>query len=94
MTARPQKTPKGLVPIMPVIDFQYNRLGNQALLGDTANNNLGNEEFSTKRPVLAASPFSLTKSIAKVKGDWNIKDISDRQAHLAALAAKAWPLTV
>jgi Protein of unknown function (DUF1524) len=72
----------------------YNRLGNQALLGDTANNSLGNEGFSTKRAVSAESPFSLTKLIAKTKTDWTIKDINDRQVRLATLAIRAWPLTV
>jgi len=91
----PQRPGKGWKHILPEdAKANYNRLGNQALLGDTANNGLGNEEFSTKRPILALSPFSLTKSIAKVKTDWTIKDISDRQARLAALAVKAWPLTV
>jgi hypothetical protein len=91
----PQRPGKGWKHISPEdAKANYNRLGNQALLGDTANNNLGNEEFNTKRPILAASPFSLTKSIAKVKGDWTIKTISDRQAHLAALAITAWPLAV
>jgi hypothetical protein len=71
----------------------YNRLGNQALLSGESNSRLNNAEFKDKRSTLAASPFSLTKGIAKLK-DWDIPEITARQKVLAKHAVKAWPLNV
>lgn len=71
----------------------YNRLGNQALLAGSVNSKIGNVGFQDKKPALAASPFSLTSSVAKM-ADWNIVEIAKRQSKLADLAIKAWPLAV
>ncbi len=71
----------------------YNRLGNQALLAGSVNSKIGNVGFSDKKAALAASPFSLTSSIA-THTDWAVQEIADRQAILAQLAVKAWPLIV
>lgn len=71
----------------------YNRLGNQALLSGAANSKLNNAEFKDKKGALAASPFSLTKRIAKVDGDWDVAAINGRQKLLAKYALAAWPLS-
>lgn len=90
----PQRPGKGWIHISQEdAKAYYNRLGNQALLAGSVNSNLGNEEFKTKRPALLASPFSLTKRIAHGKTAWDVKDIVERQEHLASLAVKAWPLS-
>jgi hypothetical protein len=72
----------------------YNRLGNQALLSGKANSRLNNAEFKDKRKALSYSPFSLTKSVAKVRGDWGLKEITARQEVLARHAISAWPLNI
>jgi hypothetical protein len=71
----------------------FNRLGNQALLAGSVNSKIGNVGFKDKKAALASSPFSLTSSVAKSSG-WDVKDISARQATMANLAVKAWPLLV
>ena len=71
----------------------YNRLGNQALLAGSVNSKIGNVGFKEKKAALAASPFSLTASIAK-HTQWSLLDIATRQGELADLAVKAWPLNV
>jgi Protein of unknown function DUF262/Protein of unknown function (DUF1524) len=68
----------------------YNRLGNQALLSISVNSGLQNAGFSKKKQALMDSEFSLTK-IAGAQTEWGIKEISERQKILAALAVKAWP---
>jgi hypothetical protein len=68
-----------------------NRLGNQALLEATENSGVGNVAFSIKGPVLAKSLFSLTSEVGAL-ADWNLGEITARQAALAKLAVKTWPL--
>ncbi|HWF47270.1 MAG TPA: HNH endonuclease family protein [Bryobacteraceae bacterium] len=72
----------------------YNRLGNQALLSGDSNSRLNNAEFKDKKSALAASPFSLTKSISKIKDGWGVIEIAARQKELARFAVAAWPLSV
>lgn len=67
------------------------RLGNMVLMNTRLNNRGGSDTFLAKRSFLAASPFALTKAIA-TNGRWGIQEIEARQAVLAALAPKAWPL--
>ena len=71
----------------------YNRLGNQALLAGSVNSKIGNVGFKDKKAALAASPFSLTSSVAQAS-DWNVREIATRQLQLANLAVKAWSLLV
>ena len=71
----------------------YNRLGNQALLAGSVNSKIGNVGFAAKKVALAASPFSLTSSVAE-SSNWDVKMIAKRQAELAELALQAWPLNV
>jgi len=68
-----------------------NRLGNQALLEATANSGVGSVKFADKRAVLSSSEFSLTSEVGKLF-DWNIGEIATRQAKMAKLAVKTWPL--
>jgi hypothetical protein len=70
-----------------------NRLGNLALLQKKPNSDLGNESFAVKRSVRAAEDLVLTKEIGK-RSEWGKKEIEGRQAELAKLAVKAWPLSV
>jgi uncharacterized protein with ParB-like and HNH nuclease domain len=67
------------------------RLGNQALMRASDNSHIKSSDFSEKRPSLAQSPYSLTSQIAGEE-DWLPAQIEARQARLADLAPKAWPV--
>lgn len=66
------------------------RLGNMALLETGKNRNVGNATFATKKPVLAASGFALTRKIAEDHLDWLPANIESRQRALANLATTVW----
>jgi hypothetical protein len=65
------------------------RLGNHCLLRKSENDAIGNQGFSTKKPVLLASSFALTSEIGK-EVDWTPTAIADRQRNLAGLAVQVW----
>lgn len=67
-----------------------NRIGNLVLLQAGRNRLLASSGYATKRPVLQASAFSLTRSAASVPG-WGPNEISQRQTSLADLAVQTWP---
>jgi hypothetical protein len=66
------------------------RLGNLCLLQKGPNGRIGSKPFAAKKALLAKSEFTLTSEIAAVS-DWTKDAIKERQARLAALAAKVWP---
>lgn len=68
----------------------YLSLGNQAILAKAENEEVGNESFEVKAPVLAASSLELTAEIGQC-GDWTADQIRDRQIRLAELAVMTWP---
>jgi hypothetical protein len=70
----------------------YKRIGNLALLSSKLNSEIGNESFNSKKGVLAASSFVLTKRISE-NDSWGIPQIEARQADLSRLAVKCWTLT-
>jgi hypothetical protein len=65
-------------------------LGNQALLKKTHNTQIGNEAFSIKKPILAASDLALTAEIG-AEPDWTPSTIRARQTRMAAMALRIWP---
>jgi len=65
-------------------------LGNQALLKKSHNTQIGNEPFSTKQPILAASDLKLTAEIG-AKSDWTPATIRERQTKMAEMAVTVWP---
>jgi hypothetical protein len=67
-------------------------LGNQALLKKSHNTQIGNESFSVKRPIFAASELKLTSEIADYE-EWTPGAIRDRQQRMAALAVGVWSRT-
>lgn len=66
------------------------RLGNMTLLQSSQNKNLGNAEYSVKRPVYAASQFVLTREVAEQNADWTPDRINARQSQLANLVTAIW----
>ena len=69
------------------------RLGNHALLGESANGSVGNVSFEDKKPVFAESAILLTKELASYEV-WTPVDIQTRQERLAALAVSVWPRAI
>jgi hypothetical protein len=72
-------------------DAWYLSLGNQAILAKSENEEVGNESFSVKAPVLAASSLELTAEIGECV-EWDATAIGERQARLAELAVDTWPI--
>jgi uncharacterized protein with ParB-like and HNH nuclease domain len=78
-----------------------NRIGNVALLEKKANSTIRGDGLSNKIIEYKKSTFQLTQQIEKFvpnqqprKGKWGKEEIDKRQAELAKLAVKAWPITV
>jgi hypothetical protein len=70
----------------------FKRIGNMVLLGAKENVAIGNGPFETKRPVLQNSPFDTTQDVGgRLK--WDAEEIKQRQAKLAEVAPKVWPIT-
>jgi hypothetical protein len=67
------------------------RLGNMCLLQRGTNSNARSDQFNDKRVIYAASPLHWTSSVAIVD-EWSPAAIDSRQAEMAKLALKAWPV--
>jgi Protein of unknown function DUF262/Protein of unknown function (DUF1524) len=66
-------------------------LGNMVLLKTSQNREIGNQNFEAKRLVLGKSGYDLTKQVRKYE-QWGLTEIRERQAKLAQLAVKTWPI--
>jgi len=75
-----------------VAEGLYSRLGNMALLNARKNSKIGAVGLE-KRDTFKSTPFSLTNMIAK-NDKWGAEEVTARQAALAKLAVKTWPLRV
>lgn len=69
------------------------RLGNMVLLKAKKNSVIGNKSFAEKKAFLKESAYELTREVSEREA-WGVKEISERQKRLAALAAKTWPIGV
>jgi Protein of unknown function DUF262/Protein of unknown function (DUF1524) len=69
-----------------------NRMGNLCLMEGRTNLKQGSGGFTEKTPQYAMSDLVLTKDVADDFQTWDRKAINARQAKLARLALKAWPL--
>lgn len=67
-----------------------NRLGNQVLLRASHNSVLKSSSFEDKT-TLATCPYVLTSQVAEC-ASWTPTTLGERQAKLAELALKAWPI--
>ena len=72
-------------------ELLVSRLGNLALMKTKINSKTGNDGFTSKKKIYAKSEFKLTSSLSKEKG-WDKKTIEARQARMAELALKTWPI--
>ena len=68
------------------------RLGNQALMRASDNSAVRSAAFEDKKPLYFQSPYVLTSEIANCP-QWTVQAIAERQAHLAQLALRAWPVS-
>lgn len=89
-----------ILPLTPSEDWKidaetaatfHKRIGNMVLLGSKDNVSLGNGSFESKRKTLQESPFTTTQDVGNRK-KWDVEEIKNRQAKLAELAPKVWPL--
>ncbi|MGA2586241.1 MAG: DUF262 domain-containing HNH endonuclease family protein [Candidatus Aminicenantales bacterium] len=73
------------------VDTYSKRIGNLVLLGHKPNSDLKSASWSTKQPIFRTHGYVLTAQVASLS-EWNVKAICSRQADLAKLALKAWPI--
>jgi Protein of unknown function DUF262/Protein of unknown function (DUF1524) len=72
-------------------DSYWKRIGNMVLLHHKANSDLKSASWSDKRAQFSEHGYELTAQVAAV-AEWNVQAICSRQADLAKLAIKAWPV--
>jgi hypothetical protein len=73
------------------VKLYYKRIGNLCLLRASDNSTAKSAAFAVKKPILAKSPYVLTKQIGDAN-DWGWEEIVARQKTLAAIAIKTWPI--
>ncbi|MDF9393800.1 MULTISPECIES: DUF262 domain-containing protein [Methylococcus] len=72
------------------LDTFIYRLGNMVMLEAGKNKDIANQPYADKRPVLAASSLTLTRTLAEENSDWTPERIEARQNALAKLATAVW----
>jgi len=72
-----------------VESFAY-RLGNMTLLESKANHRVGNAGWPSKRNVLAASGFAISRKIGSDTAEWSPERIAQHQLWLAKQATAIW----
>lgn len=73
------------------VKLYWKRIGNLCLLRASDNSAAKSARFAVKKPILAKSPYILTKQIAEAT-DWTWEEIVRRQRRLASIAVKTWPI--
>lgn len=69
------------------------RLGNMTLLQSSVNRDQGNDDYTAKRPVYAASGFAITRKLAEENAEWNPERLAKRQAWMAKQATAIWQIS-
>jgi len=72
-------------------DSYWKRIGNMVLLHHKTNSDIKSACWVDKRKYFKEHGYKLTAQIAAVP-EWNVEAICRRQADLAKLALKAWPV--
>lgn len=73
------------------IKIYSRRLGNLCLLQRTPNSNARSDHFSEKRNLYRESSYRLTSDVGS-KDEWTPETINERQALLAEIALRTWPI--
>jgi hypothetical protein len=76
-----------------VVEANFEKLGNLALLKKRVNKKIANRFITFKTPSYADSTYKLTNKL-KDKTTWEPSDIETRQKDMAGLAVKIWPLSL
>lgn len=80
----PQFTPEAA-------DNYWKRIGNMVLLHHKTNSDIKSASWADKRQSFCGHDYELTAEVSAVT-EWNVEAICSRQARLADLALKAWPI--
>jgi hypothetical protein len=72
------------------IEAMVYRIGNLTLLNKGPNKDIGNKPFADKKPVYAASGFSITKKVAEDNAGWDAGRLAARQTWMANQATSIW----
>ena len=72
------------------VDALVYRLGNMTLLQSGVNRDLGNVDYSVKRPVLQASGFSISQKIGNDNAEWTPQRLAAHQNWMANQAVGIW----
>jgi hypothetical protein len=72
-------------------DSYWKRIGNMILLHHKTNSEMKSACWADKRQHFKEHGYELTAQVAAVP-EWNVEAICERQANLAKLALKAWPV--
>jgi hypothetical protein len=75
------------------VETHAERLGNLALIQASENVLSDRSPFNVKKPILARSPYILTKMIGTDFDTWDKPAIEKRQKALAKYASKTWPVS-
>lgn len=67
------------------------RFGNLCLMTRTLNSDIDNTSFETKKLTYSLAPYEITRQVSDYE-KWSPESIENRQAILAELALKAWPI--
>ncbi|HYH68682.1 MAG TPA: DUF262 domain-containing HNH endonuclease family protein [Urbifossiella sp.] len=91
----PEVPSAGWGHIRPVAaEGAYRRLGNLVLLKAKVNSKIGNGSFEEKRKAITpVATLETTKGVLKHE-KWGLEEIDARQAELAQVATRTWPLTI
>ena len=73
------------------VDTYCKRIGNLVLLHHKPNSDMKSAPWSKKRAHFRKHGYELTAQVASVR-EWNVEAICRRQAELAKLALRAWPI--
>jgi hypothetical protein len=76
-----------------VVEANFEKLGNLALLKKKVNKKIANKFITHKTPDYERSTYKLTNEL-KGKTTWGLADIEARQKRMAELAVKIWPLSL
>lgn len=74
-----------------VAEAYHKKLGNMVLLSAPDNVKIGNKTFDEKKEVYKTSLIISTRWVADY-GNWGTEQIVDRQAQLAEIAPRVWPI--
>ena len=80
--------------LRPRLLLRFTKLGNMALIQAKDNADLKSSPFKNKKVVYKDVTYELTRQIAELAKLFNCQSINLRQAKMAELAVKTWPMKI